>query len=85
MKYIVQTNDEDKRIEVIVLTRKGNLETTISGDDTLFFKLHGRLFTASEFYALVSDKLLSDPLTTTHDESISGNDPDAAPQSEQEA
>lgn len=37
MMYFIQLNRERNRVEIVVTNHKGNEETRIHGDDTLFF------------------------------------------------
>lgn len=50
MKYIINFNHEEQRVEIVCMNNKGNLETIIHGDDTLSVRSGHTVFPASEFY-----------------------------------
>lgn len=52
MRYAIHFNTEESRLEIVVLNRKGNLETTIHGDDVLSVMADGIVYKASDLFAL---------------------------------
>lgn len=76
MKYYLFPNKETQRLEIIVTNHKGNEETRIHGDDTLFFTNGKGIVPAQQVYDFLSAVELPTNEDTIDYETGSRNDTD---------